>query len=290
MKFSGKRRFPAEQKIREIEDGVEPPETKVLENPDEIFNHLRRVIGNASKRLICLPSGGMHLAYNNFFDQYKKILDKHRRGEGEGIRWLTVIDKENKDLVEVFLKAGVLVRHVGILPPINFAVDDTHFYATIEKMEGGKIMQSLLSSNEPEYVDYYTSLFEGLWNNGIDAETRIRDIEEGIHPANMEMIENPHEALNRALSLVRTAKEEVLIMYSTLNSFRRNLQMGGLQLSKETFEEHPDLKFKILIPTDEEITATIGKAKMEFPSVDFRIYEGSLNTRITILWLTKESA
>jgi two-component system, OmpR family, sensor histidine kinase VicK len=282
-----KKAIPAEQKIREIEDGVEPPETKVLENPDEIFNHLRRVIGNASKRLICLPSGGMHLAYNNFFDQYKKILDKHRRGEGEGIRWLTVIDKENKDLVEVFLKAGVLVRHVGILPPINFAVDDTHFYATIEKMEGGKIMQSLLSSNEPEYVDYYTSLFEGLWNNGIDAETRIRDIEEGIHPANMEMIQNPHEALNRALSLVRTAKEEVLIMYSTLNSFRRNLQMGGLQLSKETFEEHPDLKFKILIPTDEEITATIGKAKMEFPSVDFRIYEGSLNTRITIVLVDK---
>ena len=98
-----KKATPAEQKIREIEDGIKPPETKVLENPDEIFNHMMYVIGNASKRLICSPSGAMQMVYDNFFDLYKKILDKHRSGEGEGIRWLTVIDKENKDIVEVFL-------------------------------------------------------------------------------------------------------------------------------------------------------------------------------------------
>jgi hypothetical protein len=57
-------------------------------------------------------------------------------------------------------------------------------------MEAGKIMQSLLTSNEFTY----DSLFEGLWNNGIDAETRIRDIEEGTDSANLEMIQNSHQA------------------------------------------------------------------------------------------------
>ena len=122
---------------------------------------MKYVIENASKRLICSSSGAMQMVYDNFFNLYKKILDKHRRGEGDGIRWLTIIDKENKDLVEVFINAGVQVRHVG-LPPTNFAVDNTHFYATIDKMEGGKIMQSLLTSNESKYVNYYSSLFEGL--------------------------------------------------------------------------------------------------------------------------------
>jgi hypothetical protein len=122
-----KKAIPAEQKTREIEDGIEPQETKVLENPDEIFNHMRYVIGNASRRLICSSSGGMQLVYNNFFDLYEKILDNHRRRKGEGIRWLTVIDKENKDLVQVFLNAGVQVRHVRNLPPINFAVDNTQW-------------------------------------------------------------------------------------------------------------------------------------------------------------------
>jgi two-component system, OmpR family, sensor histidine kinase VicK len=288
FEIAWKKAMPAQQKIREIEDGIEPPETKVLEDPAEIFNHMKYVVENATKRLICSSSGGMHLAYNNFFDQYKKILDKHRRGEGEGIRWLTAIDKENKDLVKVFMNAGVQVRHVGILPPINFGVDNTHFYATIDKMEGGKIMQSLLTSNESAYVKYYSSLFEGLWNNGIDAQTRIRDIEEGIDSANIEMIQNSQEAIKRAWSLVRAAREEVLIMYSTPKGFRRQLQMGLLQLVKETIEEHPDVKIEILIPYDEQITATIEKVKMELPSADFRIYEQSLNTRITIVLVDKK--
>src|SRR5215469_7722671 len=196
-------------------------------------------------------------------------------------------NNDNKDLIEVFINAGAQVRHVRDLPPMNFVVDDKHFHATIDKMEDGKIMQSLLISNESKYLNYYSSLFEELWNNGIDADIRIRDIEGGIDSANMEMIQNAHEALKRAWSLARSAKEEVLIMYSTPNAFRRQLQMGKLQLLKETIEEHPDIKIKELIPRDEQITATIGKAKMECPSVDFRIYEQSLNTRITIVLVDK---
>ncbi len=288
FEIAWKKAIPAEQKIREIEDGIEPPETKVLENPEEILNHMRHVLENASKRLICSSSGGMHLAYNNFFDQYRKILDRHRKGMGEGIRWLTTINKENKDLVEVFINAGVQVRHIGFLPPINFAVDNTHFYATIDKMEAGKIMQSLLTSNEPTYVNYYSSLFEGLWNNAIDAETRIRDIEEGIDSANLEMIQNSHEAIERAWNLIRTAKEEALIMYSTPNGFRRQLQMGALQLFKDTIKEHPNVKIRLLIPNDEQMTATIGRAKMESPQeIDFRIYQESLKSRISITLVDK---
>ena len=32
---------------------------------------------------------------------------------------------------------------------MNFAVDNRFFYATINKMEGGKLMEQLLISNEP---------------------------------------------------------------------------------------------------------------------------------------------
>jgi hypothetical protein len=154
------RAIPADQKIREIEEGMVRVETKVLENPDEIFEHMRYVIENASKRLLCSTSGGMQMAYNNFFDQYKKIIDRQARGEGDGI---TTIDKENKDLVKIFLDTGVQVRHLKNLPPMNFAVDDKFFHATIEKMDDGKIMRSLLTSNEPIYINHYNSIFEELY-------------------------------------------------------------------------------------------------------------------------------
>ena len=119
----------------------------------------------------------MQTGYDNFFDLYKRILDKHREGGGKDvIRWITTIDKDNKDLIKAFLNVGVQIRHLRNLPPMNFAVDNKHFHATIENMEGGKMMRSLLTSNEPIYINHYNSIFEELWKNGIEGIQRIRGI------------------------------------------------------------------------------------------------------------------
>ena len=290
-----KKAIPAEQKIREIEEGIEPVETKVVEDYEEILNHLKDRIERASQRSVCSSIGGLQLVYNNFFHSYKKMLDRHRnkgsgreQGSSSTVRWVTIIDKESVDLVKKFLDAGIQIRHVRYLPPINFAVDNKYFDATIEKMEGGKIMHSLLSSNDSVYVNHYSSLFEQLWDNGIDAVTRIRDIEEGIDLANIEIIQNPQEGIKRAWNLIRTAKEEALIMFSTPNAFRRQVHMGVLWLLNETAKEHPDAKIKILIPTDAQITKTIKEAKLESPQIDFRIYEHGLIIRITIVIVDKK--
>jgi len=80
---------------------------------------------------------------------------------------------------------------------------------------------------------------------------------------------------------MESAKEEALIMYSTPKGFRRQLQM-------DTIKEHPDVKIKLLIPNDEQMTATIGKAKLESPQVEFRIYQESLKSRITIVLVDLE--
>src|SRR5947209_16383910 len=68
------RAIPAEQTIREIEEGTQPIATKVLESPDEIFNHMRCVIENASERLVCYSPGGMQMVYDNFFDLQKNSI------------------------------------------------------------------------------------------------------------------------------------------------------------------------------------------------------------------------
>jgi hypothetical protein len=87
--------IPAIKRFREIEEGIGHTGTRLLEDPDEIYDHMRYVIGNASKRKICSSTGGMQLIHGNFFDLYKKILDKYRSGEGEGIRWILTVDKDN---------------------------------------------------------------------------------------------------------------------------------------------------------------------------------------------------
>jgi two-component system, OmpR family, sensor histidine kinase VicK len=118
--------IPAEQRIMEIEEGIEPLKTRVLEDKDTIFNHMKSVLENASERSVCSSSGGMQVIYNNFFDEYKKIVDKQRKGGGQGraVRWIISIDKDNTDLVRTFLKEGIQVRHAKYLTPMNFAVDN----------------------------------------------------------------------------------------------------------------------------------------------------------------------
>ena len=66
--------------------------------------------------------------------------------------------------------AGIHIRHVKNLPPMSFVVSDREIAVTIEKMESGKMVQSLLLSSEPAYVDHFKTIFNGLWKNGIDIE------------------------------------------------------------------------------------------------------------------------
>ena len=47
-------------------------------------------------------------------------------------------------------------------------------------MEDGKLVQSLLLSNEPHYLKHFASVFEELWRNSTDAAVRIKEIEEGL--------------------------------------------------------------------------------------------------------------
>ena len=227
----------AEHKIREIEQGIIPYETRIIENnPDEIVKQIRLLTENSNKLSICLTSGGMQYSHNYFFDIKRKLLDKQKNGEHKGIRYISNIDKDNIQLAKEYLQSGIQIRHVKNLPPMSFGVSDKEMAATIEKMEGGKRVESLLIGNEPAYVRHFSSIFEELWNNGIDAADRIRDIEEGVDGADIEIIQNPKEGISRAWNSVKSAREEVSIMFSSAKALRRQIQMGGLQILKKASE------------------------------------------------------
>jgi two-component system sensor histidine kinase VicK len=276
-----------EQRIREIEEGVEPKETKVLENKEQIYNHMKSVIGNASERSVCSSIGAMQLVYNNFFNEYKKIIDKYRReGKGKGIRWITsIIDKDSIDLVKTFLNVRIQVRHVKSLTPMNFAFDNKHFYATIEKMEEGKMMESLLISNEPAYVMHYNSIFEELWKNGIDAADRIRDIEEGVDLADIEVIPSSKRAQEMYLNIVRLAAKEILWIFPTTNAFISQDTIGAIQLAKEAAKER-NVKVRILVPGNSLIEQKVQQLKelgRDGVVIDVRYIEQMTETKATIL-------
>lgn len=257
--------------------------TRVLNNPSQISEQIRHIAETYSGLSIASTFGGMQLIHNTFLDSYKKILGKYKKGEGNGIRWITNIEEECVELVKTFLDLNMQIKHVRNLPPINFAVGKKEVNLTIEKMEGGKMIQSLIASNEPSYVTYFYSIFEQLWSEGVDAQDRIRNIAEGrAEETDIEIIPNPKKGIDNAWKILRSAKKEILIICSTSNAFRRQLQIGGLQLLKGIVEKN-NVKVRILVPADAEAKLTIKEISISNPGIDIRSLEEALQTCITIV-------
>jgi signal transduction histidine kinase len=279
--------IPAAKKIREIEEGSVPSEaaTIIESNPNEIIKQNRRIAESSNQISTCMTSGGLQYSHKYFYDIMKKLLIKQRKGEHKGIRYITNIDRVNIKLVREYLKSGIQIRHARNLPPMSFGISDKEIVATIDKMEYGKRIQNLLMSNESAYLKHFGSIFEELWNSGVDAADRIKDIEEGIDFADIEIIANPREGISRAWRIIKSARKEILIMFSSANALRRQIQMGGLGLLKDASEGR-NVKVRLLIPhdTNQHILSTIlQESRSHCPGVDFRSMENSFCTKITIV-------
>jgi signal transduction histidine kinase len=271
---------PAEKKIKEIEEGVTHSETRIIESPEEVIKEIGRLNVSSNKLDTCLSSGGLQYSHKYFFDLKKRLLDKQRRGEHKGIRYITNIDNDNVHIAKLYLDYGIQMRHMKNLPPMSFGVSDKEIAVTIEKMDGGKRVQSLLISNEPLYVRHFTSLFEEIWRNGIDAAAQIRNLEEGHELTNVDLILNPEESLRKAWTLVGSAKEEVLLMFSTASAFKRQAKMGGLQVLLRAIREN-HAKVRILIPEDGSTAELVEQINRALPQGSIRVMDGSLKTSIT---------
>ena len=200
------------------------------------------------------------------------------------MRCIVNIDKKDSiGLVKVFLNAGIQVRHVKNMPPMNFGVSDKELAATIEKMEGGKMSQSFLISNEPLYINHFNSIFEELWKNGIDAEDRIRDIEVGAEWADVEVIPMSSRAKDLYLNLVKKAEKEVIIMFPTTNAFIQQKNLGVIQFSEKTARER-NVKVRILMPSHKSTEDIVQYLKENYAEcIDIRYIEKTSDTKATIL-------
>jgi signal transduction histidine kinase len=283
------RATPAQQRIKEIEEGtIVHYKTRIIEDEDEIIKEIGRLTAESNELLTCLTSGGMQYSYNHFFEIKKKLLDKQKKGEHRGIKYVSNINNENLELSKIYLSAGIQIRHVKNLPPMSFGVSDKEISATIEKMEGGKKVQSLLTSNEPFYIKHFTAIFEELWNNGIAAENRISDIEEGVDVEDIEVIHSSSKAKDRYLKTVKSAAEEILLILPTINGFIRQEKIGVVQLVQEAAKER-DVKIRILMPAIRLAEDKVQILK-EQKNISVRHIEQMSETKATILIVDRKAS
>jgi len=280
----------AEERIKEIEEGrVIHYETKVLKNQEEIGNKIKELLDNSNELLVCVRYGGLQLGYSRFLDLGKELMDKHRKGEHKGIRLVTTaIDRDSAELVKMLLDFGIQIREIKNMPPMNFSVTDKEIHATIDDMEDGNMVQSVLVSNEPLYVNHFRSVFEKLWENASDTRARMASVDEGVEMPDIEVIPNASIAREFYLNDVKNAHEEIMIMFPTTNAFLRQYKMGAAQLAKESAQKRK-VKVRILMPKHESTEQSVRSLTEDISPysnyhIDIRYIEQTiLDTQATFL-------
>jgi len=277
---------PAELKITEIEEGIEPVKTGILEDSKEIRKKIIELAKKSNDMSICSTIGGMQLIYNNFFEVYKDVIKRSRSRKHKGIRWVVSINnKEDIELVKVFLNEGVKIHHVNSEPLLSFALSDKMLNSTIEKMEKGITVSSLLTSNDPLYLNHYSEIFKELWKTGIDAKDRIKDIEEGRY-INVNIILNPKKSIKFVSELNESAKKEILIILSSDYGFLRTVKTGVFDSLNQIALD--GIKVKVLIPSDSANEDKINTIKSNYHNIEFRILQFSLQMAIGITVIDRE--
>jgi two-component system sensor histidine kinase VicK len=102
--------------------------------------------------------------------------------------------------------------------------------------------------------------------------------------ANLEIIENPKESVDRPYDISISARKELLVAFPTVNSFQRNVRtaMSVLLLKKEYSEDIFTLR--ILTPVDNQIVPIVKELKTALPQLDIRaINENTEGNRVIIV-------
>jgi len=74
-----------------------------------------------------------------------------------------------------------------------------------------------------------------LWEKAIPADYRIKEIEEGIKPDVLEAIKDHQEIKKRFTELIKSAKEEIMLVIPTINEFYRQRNMDIFDLFEQDF-------------------------------------------------------
>jgi two-component system, OmpR family, sensor histidine kinase VicK len=217
----------------------------------------------------------------------KGFLDAKRRGIKT--RYLTEITNDNISHIKELMRIAVdELRHLDGIKG-NFMISEGEYLAPLILYEKGKIASQIIYSNVKELVEQQQYIFDTFWKKAISGEQRIREIEEGIEPSNIQVIQNPRESIELAYNIVKSAKEEVLRIFPSINAFRRQVPIDVMHLFREAIER--GVKVRILIPTTElEIKQLINIVNLGFPQIDIRAIDESLHARIGIIVVDRKES
>src|SRR6185312_5214234 len=114
-----------------------------------------------------------------------------------------------------------------------------------------------------EIVEQEQFVFDTLWDKAIPFLVRIKEIEEGIKPEVIEIIADPKVALETEYRLLKSAKQEVQIIFSTINTFLlQERQLGITKILSNLSKQ--GVRTRILTPMDIDVKELTSNLKKQY--------------------------
>jgi len=165
----------------------------------------------------CIDRGGMALLTE---DDDARSAIKVLKNKGIRMRFVAAVDEGNMSFCRQIMKLGAEVFHNDRAKGNFEIVDGTDYLYYIsdngDRTEGGKI---LFHTKNKSFVNIQQCLFDNLCEKAIPAKEKFKEIERGARKDFTDTINEPAQIRKIVNDQLLSAKDEILLLFSTTNSF-----------------------------------------------------------------------
>jgi two-component system, OmpR family, sensor histidine kinase VicK len=209
------------------------------------------IISNISERFdFCIDQNGIALLTE---DEKLWNAIKDLKNKGVTVRFVTALNDRNVSFCRQMMKCGEVFHNDKVRG--NFQIADGTEYLCYIAENGdqfeGQHQQQLFHANTRSFVDMQQYLFDNLCNNATPAKEKIKEIGRGIRNDFKDTINKPEEIAKILNDLLMSSRDEILLLFSTTNSFYRAKYSGMLNLLRQVSN---DVTVKVLIQSSEDVT------------------------------------
>jgi signal transduction histidine kinase len=215
----------------------------------------------------------MHVTTHVIWNGLKNLKER-----GVKLRLVTEITADNITYAKKMMEIAEVNHLKGVRS--SFGIADGIEYLDHAISDRNELSHAIIS-NVKAIVGAKQYLFETLWNVASPAEQVIKEIEEGVEPTKTEIIQDTTVSISRAYDIIKSAKEQVLVIWATSKTFVIGMNAGVDKLYSDAIRNGAIVK--LLIPYGDRAEAIVKDLKMLVPQINIKIADKSLETKITIL-------
>ena len=247
-----------------------------IENSEEVSV---QIIAKVKERLDCCYDKNGPAAQIGSEPHWNAIAQL--KYKGTKLRLITEITKENIAYCKTMMRYFD-VRHMDGVKG-NFGISDREQYLGNMLAFDGKPETELIHIDNRTFVELQQYLFDTLWSKAIQAREKIKEIELGLDKEFIETINEPSQIQQLIHNLLKSATYEILILFSTVNSFHRAKNENILELLRESVER--GVNVRLLAPAEDDGTKEISenKSKQQRKQIHTQHIRKPLQTNIITL-------